>query len=562
MHESVQRVDSRGCCILRKSIFFVLAVAGLASFTAAKSPVAVGRHYPSSPDQLFPGLFPAVQSASLFSDNKLFADAVPTESPARIIARYRALKPRGAAQLKAFVETYFRLPAPAEVPSSPRDREPIVAHIDALWDELTRTTTEAQPNDSLLPLPQPYVVPGGRFREIYYWDSYFTMLGLVESGRRDLVRAMIEDFAFFIDTYGHIPNGARTYYLSRSQPPFFFAMVALLFPQDPAASFARYLPQLKREYAFWMDGQRLVKPGMAHRRVVALRDGSILNRYWDDRESPRDESYVEDRILAKTSGRPAPTLYRNIRAAAESGWDFSSRWFEDSKQRGRIDTTEILPVDLNSLLYGLEKAIASGCARRGDGGCSQEFTRRADARRSAINRHLWNSARQVYVDYRWTRERPNLQVTAATIYPLFVGLATQAQVAAVAATVEHDLLAPGGMVTTQLNTGEQWDSPNGWAPLQWLAVDGLRHYGEDALAAAIACRWIVTVDRFYERTGKLIEKYDVIEPGGRGGGGEYPTQDGFGWTNGVMRKLLALYPADGALTNTSECPDPASDADK
>jgi alpha,alpha-trehalase len=139
---------------------------------------------------------------------------------------------------------------------------------------------------------------------------------------------------------------------------------------------------------------------------------------------------------------------------------------------------------------------------------------------------------------------------------LFVALASQTEATAVAATVEHDLLEPGGIVTTKLTTGEQWDSPNGWAPLQWLAVDGLRHYGEDALAATIACRWIVTVDGFYAQTGKLIEKYDVIEPGRRGGGGEYPTQDGFGWTNGVMRKLLALYPADAELTSASGCAKP------
>ena len=147
---------------------------------------------------------------------------------------------------------------------------------------------------SLLPLPQPYVVPGGRFREIYYWDSYFTMLGLEESGRRDLVVDMVHDFAYLIDTYGHVPNGTRTYYLSRSQPPFFFEMVGLLSSDDPARAFVRYLPELKREYAFWMEGAQSLRRGRAHRRVVALPDGSILNRYWDDRDTPRDESYRED----------------------------------------------------------------------------------------------------------------------------------------------------------------------------------------------------------------------------------------------------------------------------
>ncbi len=112
---------------------------------------------------------------------------------------------------------------------------------------------------SALPLPEPYVVPGGRFRELYYWDSYFTMLGLAQSGRQDLVQDMISDFGWLIDRYGHIPNGTRTYYLGRSQPPFFFEMVALLQPQDPAAAWARYLPQLRREYAYWMAGAAALK---------------------------------------------------------------------------------------------------------------------------------------------------------------------------------------------------------------------------------------------------------------------------------------------------------------
>jgi len=542
-----------GVGLLRTFIFSAVAVIGLASFVAAQTPPPAELRDPPSPDQLFPGLFSAVQSAAIFADSKLFPDAVPNDSPEHILERYRALKQSSKEQLKSFVEASFRLPAPAEAPASPPDRVPIVAHIDALWDTLTRTTTTVAPNASMLPLPQPYVVPGGRFREIYYWDSYFTMLGLEQSGRQDLVRAMIDDFAFLIDTYGHIPNGARSYYLSRSQPPFFFAMVALLSPQDPAEAYSHYLPQLQREYAFWMEGERGLKPGTAHRRVVALRNGSILNRYWDDRDTPRDESYVEDRRLAASSGRPAQKLYRDIRAAAESGWDFSSRWFVDGKRRSRIDTTEIVPIDLNSLLYGLETAIAAGCEKHQDADCARDFAGRAAARRSAIDRHLWNASRGTYLDYRWTHARQNPEVTAATLYPLFVALASPAQAAAVAKTVAHELLEPGGIVTTKRTTGEQWDSPNGWAPLQWLAIDGFRHYDQDALAATIACRWIVTVDAFYEQTGKLIEKYDVIEPGRRGGGGEYPTQDGFGWTNGVMRRLLALYPADAGLSKLSAC---------
>jgi len=403
-------------------------------------------------------------------------------------------------------------------------------------------------------LPQPFVVPGGRFREIYYWDSYFTMLGLEQSGRQDLVADMIRDFAYLIDTYGHVPNGARTYYLSRSQPPFFFEMVGLLSRTDPARAYARYLPELKREYEFWMEGAQGLSRGSAHRRVVALPDGSILNRYWDDRDTPRDESYREDSELARTSGREAQQLFRDIRAAAESGWDFSSRWFADAQSRATIDTTEIVPIDLNSLMFGLENAIRVGCQRRADAACAKKFAARAAARHAAIDRYLWDASGGAYFDYRWTLQARGIQLSAATLYPLFTAVASRTQAASVAKTITRDLLKPGGIVTTTLDTGQQWDAPNGWAPLQWIAIAGLRRYGSAPLAETIACRWMSNVNEVYRQGGKLVEKYDVIRTGRSGGGGEYPTQDGFGWTNGVMRKLIALYPVDAGYSSPNQCP--------
>jgi alpha,alpha-trehalase len=277
---------------------------------------------------------------------------------------------------------------------------------------------------------------------------------------------------------------------------------------------------------------------------VALPDGAILNRYWDDRDTPRDESYREDTELARASGRPAAELYRDIRAAAESGWDFSSRWFADAYTMATIVTTDTVPVDLNSLLFGLENAIAAGCEHAGDAAGASDFRRRAAARRAALDRYLWDGAAGVYFDYRIAERALIRRLSAATLYPLFLGCASPQQAQGVAAAVRASLLKSGGLVTTPLATGQQWDAPNGWAPLQWIGVAGFNRYGEGALAEAIAHRWLRNVRRVYAESAKLVEKYDVLTERG-GGGGEYPLQDGFGWTNGVALKLMALYP--GAL---------------
>jgi alpha,alpha-trehalase len=515
---------------------------------AASTPAA------TPPQVLFKSLFVAVQSEQLFPDSKTFADAVPKFSPREILARFDAATPNSRDALQAFVAANFELPAQVsgtELPS--QERVTITRHIDLLWDQLTRSSPSAPPYSSLLPLPEPYVVPGGRFRELYYWDSYFTMLGLVESGRQDLAQHMVRDFASLIDTYGHVPNGTRSYYLSRSQPPFFFAMVGLLSADDPAASYSRFLPQLRREYAFWMQGEKGLPHGTAHRRVVAMPDGAVLNRYWDDADTPRDESYREDTGLAQRSGRIPKQLYRDVRAAAESGWDFSSRWFADGKSLETINTTEIIPIDLNSLLFGLEEAIRLGCSRVHDATCVTEFARRATARRQAVNRYLWDSTGGVFRDYHWVKHAQVPRISAATLYPLFTAMASEPQAAAVAATVARDLLKAGGIVTTPLVSGQQWDAPNGWPPLQWIGVAGLRHYSISPLADSVACRWMVGVNRVYAQSSKLVEKYDVMSTGRAGGGGEYPLQDGFGWTNGVMRKLMVLYPQFAGSSTPESC---------
>ena len=497
-----------------------------------------------TPADTYQELFHQVQTRRIFADGKTFVDAIPKRAPEKILAAYRARKRFSDAELKRFVRANFIVPEAVATPKPSKARPPLKAHIAALWPKLTRPPVKPVAGSSALALDKPFVVPGGRFREIYYWDSYFTMLGLKADGRDDLVEGMIDDFGGLIDAYGHIPNGARTYYLSRSQPPFFFAMVGLSKATDPKTLKTR-VDLMRREHAFWMEGADDLKPGEAHRRVVAMADGGVLNRYWDDRATPRDESYREDLETASKSGRPAPDVFRELRAGAESGWDFSSRWMADGRTLATIQTTSIVPVDLNSLIYGLEKAISDGCARLADADCVREFDGLAAARAEAINFYLWDSAKGAFLDYQWTTGQRLDRLSAATFYPLFVGAADERHAHIVAQKAWDELLAPGGLRTTTVRTGQQWDAPNGWAPLQWVAVAGLRRYGEDALAAEIAKRWLATVEREYKASGKMLEKYDV-EQAKAGGGGEYPTQDGFGWTNGVTRALME--PAEASLT--------------
>ena len=490
---------------------------------------------PLSPAQRFGALFRAVQMQRLFPDSKTFADAQPRRSDAAIMAAYRRCACTDRAALEAFVRANFTLPITPTVPP-PSGKLSLSAHIDALWPQLTRTLPSVAPGSSALPLPKRFVVPGGRFREMYYWDSWFTMLGLQTSGRQDLVEDMVTDFGSLLDRYGRIPNGTRTYYLSRSQPPFFYLIAGMSRRADTLPQRTRWL---RAEHDFWMRGADRLRPGQADARVVRLTDGSLLNRYWDDRDDPRDESYREDAELAAANPqRNAPQLYRDLRAGAESGWDFSSRWLGGGRTLATIRTTRIVPVDLNSLLYGLERSIADNCRVLRDDPCTRRYTIAAQARATAIARHLWNS-RGYYADYDLDAGRVSNAQTAAMAFPLFVGIASRERARATT-TALAPLVGEGGLRTTLIDTGQQWDDPNGWAPLQWIAISGLERYGEAPLARRIASRWLATVTREYDASSKLLEKYNVVErlPGG---GGEYPLQDGFGWTNGVTRALQERF---------------------
>ena len=488
------------------------------------------------PDKIYGELFHDVQSSRIFKDSKTFADAIPKKDPKEIVKRYLEIKANPAIRfsLQLFVEENFIIPKEHTAPDLAKEKN-VTKHIENLWPILTREPDKKIEGSSLLPLPDKYIVPGGRFREIYYWDSYFTMLGLKESGKIEMITSMINNFAYLLSTYGHIPNGNRSYYLSRSQPPFLSSMIELLADIKGDHIYATYLPLLQKEYDYWMDRTDPTQ------HIIKMPDGSLLNRYYDQSATPRQESYIEDIQIAEKSSQPKETVYRNLRSSAESGWDFSSRWFVNGKDLHTIKTTQIVPVDLNSLLYHLERTLAF--ANKVSGNLIQQryYNQLAERRRNAINKYLWSAEKGWYVDYDLTTQQISPELTLAGMSPFFFSVAEQSKVAKAKVTLEKNFIKPGGVVTSLKNTGEQWDAPNGWAPLQWITIVGLENYGESEMAKSIAERWVTLNKNVYNETGKLMEKYNVVDLSVKAGGGEYPNQDGFGWTNGVLLALIKKY---------------------
>jgi len=497
-----------------------------------------------TPRQLFPGLFEAVQLSDIFPDSKTFVDATAKADPALIMKAYNEQKGQPGFDLKKFVFDNFTIPGAHNGGFQSDISAGILKHIDTLWQVLYRRHDTVSKYSSLLPLPNDFIIPGGRFRETYYWDSYFTMLGLQESHKTAIIQNMIGNFAFMIDKYGFIPNGTRTYYLTRSQPPFFSMMLDLLAKDEGENVMVKYQSELLKEYAYWMQGAGKLKAGQAYRNVVKMPGGEIMNRYWDESDKPREESFKKDSDAAKLTNQKPAEFYRNIRAAAESGWDFSSRWMDTTGKLETIRTTFIIPVDLNCLMYHLELSVAKSFQLQGNQSKYKFYLTKAILRKKAILKYSWSEKDGWFMDYDWKLKRTTPAQTLAGAFPLEFKIADKRQAEKVASALKTKFLKPGGLVTTFKRTGQQWDSPNAWAPLQYIAIDGLNNYHQNSLARDIAINWIRTNIDVFNNTGKLMEKYNVLDTGLKAGGGEYPLQDGFGWTNGVLLNLLSHYHID------------------
>ena len=492
-----------------------------------------------SPDESMKALFDAVQEGQVFPDGKTFPDMIPKLRAKLLAKEYEAKRIDPSFRMQDFVHSHFMEPYNWKNDYVPDDATTARQHVRSLWQVLRRRNRRNR--GSLIALPHDYIVPGGRFSEQFYWDTYFVMLGLAADEEWSLIDGMVRNCAYMLRRFGSIPTANRTYFLSRSQPPFFSQMVRLLAQHNGRTrTFAEFLPSMLSEYRFWMKGRKMVNDNSevrAYARVVYMPDGSMMNRYYDNKTTPRPESLREDKETAhQFEGQDREKIFLDLRAGAESGWDFSTRWLREGHGIHTIDTTNIVAVDLNCLLYQLEQTLAETYTLLKQPLLAHRFKIAAERRANAIRRYCWDASQGFFVDYDIRAGSSTGKLTLAGVFPLYARIATTKQAAEAAAKLEKHFLKNGGLLTTLDDSGQQWDAPNGWAPLQWIAIKGLREYGYFELADQIRDRWITTCEATFATSRKMLEKYDVVN-GGAGAGGEYPLQDGFGWTNGVYAVL-------------------------
>jgi len=410
-------------------------------------------------------------------------------------------------------------------------------------------------NPGLLYLPKPYVVPGGRFNEMYGWDSYFIEIGLLRDHRDALAKDMADDALYEIRNYGKILNANRTYYLMRSQPPFLTEMLLGVYRRThDRAWLADSVPAIEAYYKYWTsEPHRTPETGLsryfalgegpAPEVVAAERDAQGRTHYDLAREyfrTHRVTDYDEAQYYNAKQDKLTALFYKGDRSMRESGFDPSDRFGPFS-----VDIIHYNPVGLNSLLYLMESQTAEILhilARPTD---EDVWRKRAADRAALINRLLWDEKDGLYYDYDFARKRLRRYPFLTTFYPLWAGIASREQAARVVRSLPM-FEKPGGLETSTSQSGEQWDAPFGWAPLELIAVEGLRRYGYNQDADRISEKFLSLVLDQYRKSGRIVEKYDVVHRTADVGGeihfGYRSNEAGFGWTNAAFTVLLDALP--------------------
>ncbi len=397
---------------------------------------------------------------------------------------------------------------------------PALEYITGFWDRLIRF----HPHDTgtLIGLPRPYLVPATDparplFQEMYYWDSYFTSLGVVGTPHEWLVLDMTENMAAMVARFGFIPNGNRYYFTSRSQPPFFTMMIRLAHGLKAARGDA--------------DADEYLR----HMMRLAVREHETC---W------LGEKHPHERRKYRGLSRYHDINYSDFLASCESGWDHSTRCDGDRPGTESGRWMDFVPVCLNSILYAREADFAWALGQLGAADESRYWREQAEERARTVRELMWDAEKGFFFDFEWKREERCRVLSLAGFYPLWAGIATQAQADEMVARWLPRFLLPGGLVTSlDPFPGRQWAYPNGWAPLQWLAASGLDRYGFHAEADEVRRRWCDACAHGFALLGTMLEKYNVAEPHREPEHGVYGLVEGFGWTNGVfvdfVRKLEA-----------------------
>ena len=489
---------------------------------------------------------------------------------------------KSVVDLKVTTAPVLYLPAgfatPEAVTAMQQECHVEVRHLPRAIHRLGDVRPQELPVEGLLYLPNKYVVPGGRFNEMYGWDSYFILLGLEHDGRAELARGMVENFFFEIENYGAVLNANRTYFFTRSQPPFLTSMIREVYehPVGGGAPDVKWLARAygfaQRDYALWVSPEhRAADTGLARYHdlgVGPVPEMADDSSYYPDVirwlvahpgvhpeylvEEPKRPTAAEARGLALETcdasvskvcaaavvegHRLSAAFYRSDRAMRESGFDTSFRFGPFSGS-----TEEFAPVCLNSLLYKYERDMADFSRMLGKAAETAEWTRKAEARRAAIDKYLWDAGSGMYLDYDFgTGERSSYHFVTM-FYPLWAGAANVAQ----AASVEKHLPLfeqVGGLETSDSVSGVQWDAPFGWAPITWMAVAGLDRSGFHVDAVRVAQAFSATVLENFLRDGTIREKYNVVSGSAnvKVAAGYKSNVVGFGWTNGVYREMQDL----------------------
>lgn len=519
-----------------------------------------------------------IQSARVFNDSKWFVDLKLKKSPEEIESLFNDFlemthNAPEKEDVEKFLQENFDRPNAEFEPWTPSDWKPQPDFIHTIYDQNLRSwaqdvneiwkslgrkvSTDVRDNASLysqIYVPNPFIVPGGRFTELYYWDSYWIVEGLLLSEMLDTARGMIENFLYLVKKYGYVPNGTRKYYLGRSQPPFLIPMMDLYWKRTKDINFLKEsIGILEKEYSFWQES-RSVTVTMDERAYK-------LFQYRVDTTYPRPESYYEDEQLVKgTSNQEKLRIYSGLKSAAESGWDFSSRWLLDDGKRNKslrdINPMIIAPVCLNSLM-GLNARLLSEFHKVIGNEIQRDiYHKHAEESNITMSRIFWSDRDGIWLDYNLQTGELIPGFYPSNLMPLWTesyGKERSPEFVieqAIAYLDRYNISAyPGGIPTSLMPSGQQWDLPLGWAPLQHMVVLGLQKAGKynaeaDKLALTFARHWVLNVYQTYLNTTphKMLEKYYVTQVGETGNhAGEYRTQEGFGWTNAVALKFLSIY---------------------